>query len=131
MNLLAAFQAYLTYAMGLFFSALPDESLIDRQDTINLQEFASDISSTGLVCPAELAHARPDWESWIVASAKRRTLYTMYMFDNIFCSVNGLPSFLGEELESLPASASKSLWEAPGREVWEKEYNRYLSIWED
>ena len=129
MDQLAAFQAYLIYAMVLFFAEDQSRQLIDRQVMINIQDFACDVASSGLVCPAELSHQRPDWESWIVASAKRRSLYTMYLFDNIFCSLNGLPTFLGEELESLPAPASKTLWEASNRAVWETEYNHHLSEW--
>ena len=131
MNLLAACQAYLIYAMMIFFSPGQGGSIIDRQVMINLQGFACDVSSTGLVCPGELSHTRPDWESWIVASTKRRSLYTLYLFDSVFCSLSGLPTFLGEELESLPAPASKVLWVASSKEVWEKEYNLHLANWVD
>lgn len=130
MDLLAAFQSYLIYAMMAFFSSDNDESPVNRETMINLQEFACDITCTGLVCRGELSNARPDWESWIVASTKRRSLYTMYMFDSVFSSLEGLPSFIAEELESLPAPSSKALWEASRRNVWEREYNLHLSSWE-
>ena len=113
----------------LFFADGQSGQLIDRQIMINLQDFACDIVSSGLVCPQELAHARPDWESWIVASTKLRALYTMYMFDNVFCSQNGLPTFLGEELKSLLAPASKTLWEASDPDVWRIEYNKHCHDW--
>lgn len=115
--------------MLLFFAEGPSGQLIDRQVMINLQDFGCDIASSGLVCPGELAHKKPDWESWIVASTKRRALYTMYMFDNQFCSRHGLPTFLGEELESLLAPASKALWEASARGAWESEYDSQLRDW--
>jgi hypothetical protein len=115
--------------MLLFFAGDTTGQLIDRQVMINLQDFACIVASSGLVCPAELSHESPDWESWIIAATKRRALYTMYMFDNVFCSLNGLPTLLGEELESLPAPASKSLWEASDREVWSTEYNNHLNEW--
>ena len=129
MNQLAAFQAYLMYAIMLFFADSQLGQLIDRQVMINLQDFACEVANSGLVCPEELSHSRPEWESWIVASIKRRALYTMYMFDNVFCSRNGLPSFLGEELEGLLAPASKTLWEASERAAWNIGYNRYLHDW--
>jgi hypothetical protein len=113
----------------LFFSAQYGQPLIDRQVMINLLDFACNISTTGLICPAEMSNARPDWESWIVSSAKCRTLYTLYFFDNIFCSAHDLPTFLGEELESLPAPARKNLWEASDRSLWEKRYNMHLTEW--
>ena len=129
MDRLAAFQAYLIYAMILFFADGESGQFIDRQVMINLQDLACDVASSGLVCPGELSQARPDWESWIVASTKRRALYTMYLFDNIFCSQNGLPTFLGEELEGLLAPASKTLWEISDRTSWEKEYSDHLHDW--
>jgi hypothetical protein len=131
MNLLAAFQAYLVYAMIIFFSLNETESFIDRQMMTDLQDFACEVSSLGLVCPEELSHKRPPWESWIVASTKRRTLYTMYMFDSVFCAHDALPNFLAKELESLPAPSSKVLWEASEKDIWEDEYNLYLSEWAD
>jgi hypothetical protein len=135
LDLLGAFQAYLIYAIMLFFSPLhpatPNASpLITRETMINLQDLACTITNTGLACPAELTHSRPDYESWIVADTKRRTLYTMYMFDTIFSSLEGLPSFIAEELAGLPAPASKALWEAKGNAEWEREYNLHLGNWE-
>lgn len=129
MSQLASFQAYLIYGMMLFFADDTSGQLVDRQVMINLQDFACDIASSGLVCPRELSHTRPDWKSWIVASTKRRALYTMYMFDNIFCSRNGLPTFLGEELEGLLAPESKALWEASDSDVWKTEYSIHLHDW--
>jgi hypothetical protein len=131
MGQLSAFQAYLIYSMMLFFSSPYGQSLIDRQIMINLLDFACDVSVAGLVCPAEVSKIRPDWESWIIACAKRRTLYTLYLFDNVFCSAHNLPTFLGEELESLPAPARKSLWEAADRKVWEQTYMAHLTEWPD
>jgi hypothetical protein len=54
----------------------------------------------------------------------------MYLFDTLFCTLNGLPTFLGEELESLPVPAPKILWEATTRKSWEKEYNSFLNTWD-
>jgi hypothetical protein len=128
-DLLAAFQAYLTYALMAFFSP-EGSSIVDRQVMINLQDFGSEAASRGLVCPAEISQARPDWESWIVASTKRRTLFTMYLFDNLFCTLNGIPTFLGKEIDGLPAPAAKILWECRNRATWEKEYNFFLNSWD-
>ncbi len=44
-----------------------------------------------------------------MAEAKRRTLYTMYLFDNILSAQDGLPTFLSTELRGLAAPAEKSL----------------------
>jgi hypothetical protein len=129
-ELLAAFQAYLLYTMMAFFLHSHDDSpLAGRDIMINLQEIACEVALTGLVCPAELSNSRPDWESWIIASSKRRTLFAMYMFEGVVDSARGIPHFLADELASLPAPSSRSLWLAPTREIWEREYNLHLSEW--
>jgi len=131
MELLSALQAYLIYTMMAYFSPAEGVSLVDRTTIVHLQELAAGVSATGLVCAAELSHSRPDWESWIVASAKRRTLYTMYLFNNVFDTVNQIPVFMAEELRGLPVPASKELWDARDRGAWERKYDHHLSVWED
>jgi hypothetical protein len=54
----------------------------------------------------------------------------MYMFDNVFNAMDGMPSFVGEELMDLPAPGAKALWEASDRGSWERGYNGYLARWE-
>jgi hypothetical protein len=104
--------------------------LISSSTLINLQTLSSRLAQTGLICPSELIHSRPGWESWIIAEANRRTVYAMYMFDNVFNAMNGMPSFVGEELMDLPAPGAKALWEASDRGSWERGYNGYLARWE-
>ena len=96
---------------------------------INLQELAHASSRQGLVCAADQKRARPSWEEWIVTETKRRTLYVMYLFDSILSAHEGLPTYLGTELEGLPAPASKSLWQAKTRSDWERAYNIHLAEW--
>ncbi|OKL60518.1 hypothetical protein UA08_04290 [Talaromyces atroroseus] len=129
MALLAAFQAYLIYCMVLFFTLNRGSDPFLRQAIMNLQELACSSSHRGLVCTAEEQHARPRWEAWIVAEAKRRTLYAMYLFDSILSAQDGLPTFLGTELYGLPAPTSKYLWRAQTRREWERAYNVYLADW--
>ncbi|KAJ6188009.1 hypothetical protein N7519_002917 [Penicillium mononematosum] len=112
---LCSFQAYLIYSM-----------------TIHLfPQTAFRSARAGLTCRAEESHTRPTWESWIVACAKRRTLFTMYLFKNVYNTQVGLPNFVAEERRVTLAPGSKMLWEASDRAVWEREYNRHLSRWED
>lgn len=129
--LLAAFQAYLIYAMVLFFRLSQGSNPFLRQAMMNLQELACISSRRGLVCIAEQQRARPRWEPWIVAEAKRRTLYTMYLFDSVLSTQDGIPTFFGTELQGLPAPSSKALWEAQSRHDWETVYNIYLVEWTD
>lgn len=126
---LAAFQAYLIYSMVLFFQLGQGSGPVLRQAMINLQEIACLSAQRGLICSAEQQRARPSWEAWIMAEAKRRTLYVMYMFDSVLSAQDGLPTFLGTELRGLPAPASKALWEAKSRRSWETAYNLHLAEW--
>ncbi|RSL64731.1 hypothetical protein CEP54_004586 [Fusarium duplospermum] len=129
-NLLAAFQAYLIYALVLYFYLTPSQGPAPflRQAIINLQEIACTSSQRGLVCVAEQDGIRPKWEAWIIAEAKRRTLYTMYFLDNVLSAQDGLPTYLGSELRGLPAPSSKTLWQGH-RHDWEATYNVYLAEW--
>jgi hypothetical protein len=115
----------------MFFSQAPGVNLIDHTTMLHLQEIASHVSATGLLCNAELCHTRPEWESWIIASAKRRTIYAMYLFSNVFNAISKQPTYLAEELTALPVPCSKMLWDARNRVVWEREYDYHLSIWHD
>ncbi|KAG8169639.1 hypothetical protein KVR01_000384 [Diaporthe batatas] len=128
-TLLSAFQAHLLYLLVMFskLGHLVGHSM--RRMMMDLQELASLCSKRGLVCVAEQNRARPSWESWVVAEAKRRTLYTMYLFDNMLSTHEGLPSFFGTELKGLPAPSSRSLWEAKTPQDWEGEYNNDLADW--
>lgn len=128
-TLLAAFQAYLIYSMALFFRLDQVSSPFLRQAMINLQELACSSSRGGLMCTAEQQRSRPRWESWIVAEAKRRTLFAMYLFDSVLSAHDGLQTFLGTELRGLPASSNKSLWRARIRHEWEAAYNIDLADW--
>lgn len=129
MSLLAAFQAYLIYSLVLFFKLSQGSSPFLRQAMTNLQELACSCSRRGLMCTAEKQRARPRWEAWIVAEAKRRTLFVMYLFDSVLLAQDGLPTFFGTELQGLPAPASQSLWKAHTRHEWEAAYNIHLADW--
>ena len=103
----------------------------DGQIQIRMQEIAFRSSQTGLLCRAEDSSTRPAWESWIVASSKRRTLFTMYLFTSVYNSQVGLPNFIAEELRGTIVPECRVLWEARDRGYWEKEYNQHLSRWPD
>ncbi|KAE8152776.1 hypothetical protein BDV25DRAFT_150518 [Aspergillus avenaceus] len=127
--LFAGFQAYLIYAMVLFFWL--GQSCDDHFRAImtNLQELACASARHGLLCAADQRRARPRWEEWIVTEAKRRTLFVMYLFDSVLSTQEGLPTFLGTELHGLPAPANKLLWQAGSRYEWEREYNIHMAEW--
>lgn len=129
MELLATFQAYLIYAMALFLRLEQASALFLRQAMTNLQDLAWMTTRQGIICVAEQQHSRPKWEEWIVVEAKRRTLYVMYMFDDVVSKQEGIPTFMGVELAGLPAPGSKSLWTASTRQEWQKRYNLHSADW--
>jgi hypothetical protein len=132
--MLCSFQAYLLYSMALHFfpmSEITEISQPDSQFQIKMQEIAFRSAKTGLLCKAEESRTRPHWESWIVASSKRRTLFAMYLFTSVYNSQVGLPNFVAEELKGIILPESRLLWEMRDRGYWEKEYNHHLSRWPD
>ncbi|KAI4596160.1 hypothetical protein KJ359_005666 [Pestalotiopsis sp. 9143b] len=126
---LSALQAYLIYAMVLFFKVGRAAGQHFRGTVINLQDLACASSRPGLMCAAEQEQARPRWEDWIVTEAKRRTLFAMYIFDNVLSAEEGLPTFIGLELQGLLAPGSKDLWAISSRQEWQVAYNVYLADW--
>ena len=129
-TLLSTFQTHLIYVMTLYFNLGQQGSPSLRQHMVNLQQLACETSMQGVVCTAEWDHSRPRWNSWIQAETKRRTLYIMYLFDNLLCVRDGLPIFISTELKGLPAPASKRLWRASTEGEWKAAYNAYLSEWD-
>ncbi|OAP56269.1 hypothetical protein AYL99_09448 [Fonsecaea erecta] len=130
LELLAILQGYLLYAIMLFCSANAT-SFVEQDIMIKLQDLAGDLASRGTLCPAETNGSRPDWESWIVASTKRRTLFATYLLDNLVNFTVGSPSYVAVELTGLPAPASKTLWNARDRRSWNTAYNQQLGLWSD
>lgn len=129
MELFSAFQACLIYAMVLFFEFTPPSMPFIRQAMINLQEVACATSQRGLACISERTIGpSPERKVWHVVEAKRRTLYTMYLLDNILSVTDGLPIYIGHELKGLYAPSSKQLWEAKCTE-WEQIYHSHRFEW--
>jgi hypothetical protein len=124
---LAAFQAYLIYSMVLSFHLGQSQQPTLREAMMNLQHLACVSSHRGLMCNAETQNTRPRWEAWILMEAKRRTLYTMYLFDGVLSAQDGVPTALGTELTGLPAPSNKQLWGAQSRHEWETAYNTHLA----
>lgn len=129
MSLLAAFQAFLIYSMVLYFRLDVARNHSLRQTMITLQELAHASCKGGIVCLSDQNRSRPRWEEWIVTEAKRRTLYMMYLFDSVISTQENVPTYLGTELQGLPAPASKTIWEASTRSDWEQAYNLFLAEW--
>ncbi|GFF36398.1 hypothetical protein IFM58399_04541 [Aspergillus lentulus] len=130
-DLLCSFQAYLVYTILMYFSPLGNVSAVTDKTMMTLMELAFRTAQNGLLCTAEITHTRPNWESWIVVSAKRRAIYTMYLLSSVYNSDRGLPNFVADEMKGVYVPQSKVLWEATDRGVWEKEYDRHLLEWED
>ncbi|KAB8077339.1 hypothetical protein BDV29DRAFT_199077 [Aspergillus leporis] len=107
-ELLCAFQAYLIYSILMYFS--PRGGFSDTT-MVTLKEMAFRTARNGLFCAAELASTD---QANIIYNADRL-----------------LPDFIADELRGVYVPGHKALWEANDRETWNKEYDRYLSDWED
>ncbi|RJE26819.1 C6 finger domain protein [Aspergillus sclerotialis] len=128
---LAAFQAYLIYSMIAYFTPIHGMTLINDSSMITLQEMASRTAQNGLISMGEINRTTPRWESWIIASAKRRAIFTLYLFTSVYNADHSVPNFIAYELAGVYAPDMKELWEAKSRAEWERQYKRYLSVWED
>jgi hypothetical protein len=98
---------------------------------VRLQEIAFHCAKTGITSIAEESKIRPTWESWIITSTKRRTLYTMYLFTSIYNFKWDLPNFVAEELRGAFVPDGDDLWGQQSRVAWEQEYDTHLSRWPD
>lgn len=127
-QLLSSFQAYLIYSIIMYFSPRGDFS---ENTMITLMDLAFRTSRNGVSCTAEIEQTKPTWESWIVAAAKRRAVFILYIFSSIYNVDRMLPDFIADELRSVYVPGHKALWEAGNRETWNKVYGQYLSDWED
>lgn len=100
-------------------------------DLLILQDLASRTAKSGIVSTSELSSTRPTWETWIMVSAKRRSLITMYLFQDVYNFQKGLPNSVADELQDIIVPGVKALWETRDRERWIQEYDHHLSIWHD
>jgi hypothetical protein len=125
---LIAFQAYLAYSIMAYFSPISSSPLINNATMVTLEEMAFRTAQGGLVLHSELNGTRPSWESWIVASVKRRAMFTFYLLSSVYNADSNFPNFLAEELREVYAPDSKRVWEARSRQEWEREYARHMSL---
>ncbi len=147
---LGVFQAYLLYALVLFFQLEVETDPFRRQAIVALQWIACASARRGLICTFEPSQPSsllddpsssnsnrresresraPHWAAWVIAEAKRRTLYTMYLFDSVLSAHDGMPTYLGIELSGLPAPGSKALWEAASPAAWARAYHAHRAEW--
>ncbi|KAL4874273.1 hypothetical protein BJY04DRAFT_226330 [Aspergillus karnatakaensis] len=128
---LAAFQAYFIYCILMYFSPRSGLTLVTDKTMITLMELAFRTARHGLLSAAELSHTTPTWESWIVASTKRRAIYAMYLFTSVYNADHSLPNFIADELRGVFVPEGKALWEAKDRSSWTREYDCHLREWPD
>ncbi|KAL2868929.1 Zn(II)2Cys6 transcription factor domain-containing protein [Aspergillus lucknowensis] len=126
---LSAFQAFLVYSILLYFSPPPGTTPVTDKTMITLMELAYLTARNGLISAAERSKTKPTWESWIVASTKRRAIHAMYLFSSVYNAEHSLPNFVAEELRGVYVPESKALWEARDRGSWSREYDNHLREW--
>ncbi|KAJ4295415.1 hypothetical protein N0V90_007427 [Kalmusia sp. IMI 367209] len=128
--LLAAFQAYIMYVTLLLDPSA--EPVVPQSIMLDLQDFAHTIALTGLEHPWErpAAPQRPPWRAWALAEAKRRSLFAMYMLDDVVNTFSSQSCILGDELADLLAPCSAKLWGADDESAWRRLYDVHVGEWE-
>ncbi|CAH0030480.1 unnamed protein product [Clonostachys rhizophaga] len=131
MKVLAAFQAYLTYTLTLFFYVNQDRDDYLAKAMAILQALARRVTMQGLVTPTRAPNCRHIWEEWVAGEAKRRTILVMYLFDALLAVRDRLPIYSMVELQNLPAPGPKSLWQETVRSDWKTAYTAYETHWDN
>ncbi|KAF3771244.1 hypothetical protein M406DRAFT_230823, partial [Cryphonectria parasitica EP155] len=134
---LSALQAYLLLCLYSYAAVKTRPSLgIFGPDLIStLHGLASKVSAAGVLCLEELGGGPstgtppPRWESWIIAEAKRRTLFCAYMFEDVYNYEMQSATYLADELAPLLAPSSRWLWQARDRNSFEAEYADWTKAW--
>lgn len=127
---LSALQSYLLLSIYAYNNRTLFPDIFNPNAISTLQDLASKVSAMGLICPEELGSGVPSWECWVIAEAKRRTVFCIYFLENLYNTDLGAASYVGEELALLPAPAAKWLWQAEGRSSWEGEFDEWAKSWE-
>ncbi|PSR83362.1 hypothetical protein BD289DRAFT_436031 [Coniella lustricola] len=134
---LSALQAYFLLSLHSYrlYKTQPDIAVFGPDNIATLHDLASKVSAAGVLCPEEVGGASltggavPHWESWIIAEAKRRTIFCVYMFEDVYNYENHCTTYLAEELAPLLAPSSKWLWQARDRASFEAEYAHWTRAW--
>ncbi|KUI71268.1 hypothetical protein VM1G_07316 [Cytospora mali] len=133
--LLTPLDAYLLLSIHAYSSCKtrPGLEIFGPNLITSLHDLAAKVCTAGIVCPEEVVGqppaAVPAWESWIIAEAKRRTVYCVYLFEDLYNHEHGADSYLGEELGLLLAPASKWVWQAKNKESFAVEFSDWTKAW--
>lgn len=122
-------QSLVIYALLLYYSTpeVNGPPLINDAVMARIQEVVYRLATTGiLMTESEKRGRRPTWEDWIMLSAKRRTILTMYAFDSVYATMNHLPTFPAYELRFMPVPGGRSFWQAQNERQWESLYDSWL-----
>ncbi|CAG9989495.1 unnamed protein product [Clonostachys byssicola] len=131
MKFLAAFQAYLTYTLTLYFYVKQEHEDYLANAMVVLQALARHVTMQGLVIPTRAPNCRHIWEEWVAGEARRRTILVMYLFDALLAMQDGHPTYVMVELQNLPAPGPKSLWQETVRSDWKIAYTAYERYWDN
>lgn len=137
LSCLSALQAYLLLSIHTYFAskAQPSLGIFSPALIATLHDLASKVSAAGIMSPEEVggavlaASSVPRWETWIIAEAKRRTVFCVYMFEDVYNYESSASTYLAEELAALLAPASKWTWRASSRSSFDAEYLGWARAW--
>jgi hypothetical protein len=129
---LAAFQSYLVLCILAYFhfSDAPDPHIISIETFLHLQILADRASQmVNIICVTdEKHHPSLSFDEYTYAEAFRRTIYATCVFEDVWNSSMGLPTFVAEDLGRLPAPSSRYLWNA-NQTTWSEVWREYVRTW--
>tara|TARA_R110002003_G_scaffold189_2_gene14708 strand:+ start:4597 stop:5277 length:681 start_codon:yes stop_codon:yes gene_type:complete len=131
-HLLSTLQAVTMYTIMLMYPSYSQisVSLVDPAIFLCLQKVVSYVAKIGLLLTEERDSVRPSWESWVHVTAKRTSVFSLYLLHWAYAVYHNLESFACSQLGFMPASAPKFLWQASEQPQWEMLYDQWLEQWQ-
>jgi len=120
---LEAVQALVVYSILRYFDRNPVDGVkFSLAHCQTLEHCAMKLGLSGMMVRAEVDGQVPDWNQWVLAETKRRTMSALFTFDRLFHIQAGLRPFDCDGLGKMPLPCVRSVWEAPTKAAWEERY---------
>lgn len=86
--------------------------LVEQALIFGLQDICLEVATFGVLLNAEVNSKIPDWNEWVVAASKRRTVLAAHTILWIWSLLYAYPPSACRELGFMPSPAPKILWNA-------------------
>ncbi|KAH8690511.1 hypothetical protein BGW36DRAFT_388879 [Talaromyces proteolyticus] len=79
-------------------------------------------------CQDERVNPSQNWEDWVFAESRRRTVIVWLVITQMVHIKIGVPCDIFEGFQEIPLPSPKSLWEAKTRSAWQSAYDMYKTM---